>query len=93
MTNRTDRTRPATKTCGQPAKTLASPLATYGALPATGYVRLSGLRPILPFSDSTLWRMIKKSTFPAPIRISTRVTAWKAEDIRQWLDEQGKELA
>ncbi|BAK75347.1 phage transcriptional regulator, AlpA [Pseudogulbenkiania sp. NH8B] len=65
-------------------------LATYGALPITGFVRLSDLRPIIPFSDSTLWRRVKNQTFPAPLRLSERVTAWRAEDIRQWLDEQGQ---
>ncbi|WP_440026826.1 helix-turn-helix transcriptional regulator [Chromobacterium amazonense] len=68
-------------------------LATYGALPATGYVRLSDLRPIIPLSDSSIWRRVKAGTFPAPVKLSERVTAWKAEDIRTWLDEQGKEAA
>ncbi len=68
-------------------------------LPQTGYVRLpllvgdakTGKLGILPFSASTLWRRVKAGTFPAPIKLSERVTAWKAENIRQWLDEQGKE--
>ncbi|AVG14537.1 hypothetical protein CFN79_00860 [Chromobacterium vaccinii] len=65
-------------------------LATYGALPATGFVRLADLRPILPFSDSTLWRRVKNSTFPAPLKLSERITAWRAEEVRSWLDQQGK---
>ena len=64
-------------------------LALYGALPQTGYVRLSDLRPILPFSDSTVWRRVLNGSFPAPVKLSERVTAWRAEAIRQWLDEQG----
>lgn len=65
-------------------------LATYGALPATGFVRLSALRPIIPFSDSTLWRRVREGTFPAPVKLSERVTCWRAEAVRQWLDEQGQ---
>ncbi len=68
-------------------------LATYGALPATGFVRLPGLRPIIPFSDSTLWRRVRAGTFPAPVKLSDRITAWKAEDIRKWLDAQGQQAA
>lgn len=64
--------------------------ATYGALPATGYIRLSDLRTIIPFSDSTIWRRVRAGTFPAPVKLSERVTAWRAEAIRQWLDEQGQ---
>lgn len=66
---------------------------TYGALPATGFVRLADLRQIIPLSDSTIWRRVKAGTMPAPFKLSERVTAWKAEDIRRWLDDQGKEAA
>lgn len=68
-------------------------LAPYGALPATGFVRLADLRQIIPLSDSTIWRRVKAGTMPAPFKLSERVTAWKAEDIRRWLDDQGKEAA
>ena len=60
-------------------------------LPATGYVRQSQLigtpdhPAILPFSSATLWRMVKNCKFPAPVRLSERVTAWKVEDIREWM--------
>ncbi len=64
--------------------------ASYGALPATGFVRLADLRFIIPLSDSTIWRRVKGQTFPAPIKLSERVTAWKVEDIRQWLEKQGR---
>jgi len=67
-------------------------------LPQTGYVRLpllvgntkTGTPGILPFSASTLWRRVKNQTFPAPLKLSERVTAWRAEDVRAWLDEQGQ---
>ncbi|MDE1714506.1 AlpA family phage regulatory protein (plasmid) [Chromobacterium amazonense] len=74
-----------------PSKPAALP--TYGALPATGYVRISDLRPILPFSDSTIWRRVRAGTFPAPVKLSERITAWRAEDVRHWLDAQAKEAA
>ncbi|WP_298435778.1 AlpA family phage regulatory protein [Ottowia sp.] len=63
------------------------------ALPATGYVRESRLLQFLPFSHSTLWRRVRSGTFPAPVRISSRITAWRAEDIRAWIEEQGSETA
>ena len=42
--------------------------------------------PILPFSAATLWRMTKAGKFPAPVRLSERVTAWKVGDVRAWLN-------
>jgi prophage regulatory protein len=40
---------------------------------------------ILPFSSPTLWRMVKAGKFPAPVKLSERVTAWRVEDIRAWM--------
>lgn len=65
-------------------------------LPQTGYVRQpllvgdskTGAPGILPFSASTLWRRVRAGTFPSPLKLSERITAWKAEDVHRWLDEQ-----
>lgn len=70
-------------------------------LPQTGFVRLPllvgdpkrGIPGILPFSASTLWRRVRAGTFPAPVKLSERVTCWRAEAIRQFLDEQGRQAA
>ena len=54
-----------------------------GALPETGYVRQSQLIPVIfPFSSATLWRKVKAGTFPRPVKLSPRITAWGVEDIR-----------
>ncbi len=42
----------------------------------------------LPFSAATLWRMAKAGTFPKPIRLAQRVTAWKVGEVRAWLAAQ-----
>ncbi|MDP3439596.1 MAG: AlpA family transcriptional regulator [Azonexus sp.] len=36
-------------------------------------------------SKPTIYRHIQKSTFPAPLKISTRRVGWLAEDIDGWL--------
>lgn len=59
-------------------------------LPATGFVRQSQLIPhIIPFSSTTLWRKVKAGDFPAPVKLSQRVTAWRAEDVRAWMEKFG----
>ena len=62
----------------------------YGALPATGYVRQKQLIDvgILPFSAKTLWRKVKDGTFVQPVKLGERITAWKVEEVRQWLDSR-----
>ena len=64
----------------------------YGVLPVTGYIREKGLvggtPPILPFSAKTLWRKVKNGTFPQPVKLGERMTAWKVETVREWLDSR-----
>ena len=58
-------------------------------LPAVGFVRQAALLPVLGFSATTLWRRGKQGTFPQPIKLSERVTAWRAEDVHAWMAAQG----
>jgi prophage regulatory protein len=54
-------------------------------LPVTGYVRLSQLVRLIPFSPATVWRKVRAGQFPKPLKLSANVTAWKAEDVREWM--------
>jgi prophage regulatory protein len=55
-------------------------------LPDEGFVRLPALLNVLPFSRSTLWAKVKDSTFPAPIKLGPRITAWHVDSVRQYID-------
>lgn len=41
---------------------------------------------MVPFSSATLWRKVKSGDFPAPVKLSDRVTAWKIQDVHAWLN-------
>ncbi len=58
-------------------------------LPETGFLRQAQVLLFVPFSKSTLWRRVLDGSFPAPVKLSANVTAWRAEAIRQWIAEQG----
>ena len=62
----------------------------YGVLPATGFVTEKQLIDggILPFSAKTLWRKVKDGTFVQPVKLGERITAWRVEEVRQWLDSR-----
>ncbi len=63
--------------------------ATFDDLPGVGYIRQSDLIPSpIPFSSATLWRKVKNGTFPPPVKLGERITAWRVADIRAWLDQQ-----
>lgn len=63
-------------------------------VPTTGYLRevqLVGRRggdrsgAIIPVSHTTLYGWIRAGKFPAPVKLSTNVTAWRAADVAAWL--------
>ncbi|PIZ22773.1 MAG: transcriptional regulator [Comamonadaceae bacterium CG_4_10_14_0_8_um_filter_57_29] len=85
-------------TASTPAATTASTQATFDKLPDSAWLRESQLvrsaknpdsevAP-LPFSAPTLWRKVKAGTFPKPHKLSTRVTAWKVSQVREWMTAQ-----
>jgi prophage regulatory protein len=66
---------------------------TIQTLPETGYVRLPQILgdpraepptpPIIPVSKSTWWAGVKTGIYPAPIKLSPRITVWRVDDIRK----------
>jgi predicted DNA-binding transcriptional regulator AlpA len=44
----------------------------------------------LPFSATTLWRKIKQGDFPAPVKLSPGIAAWRLSDVNDWLSSKGK---
>jgi hypothetical protein len=35
-------------------------------------------------------RRVQAKSFPGPVKLSARVTVWRAEDVRRWISEQGQ---
>jgi len=58
------------------------------ALPQDGFVRQDVLLQFVPFSKSTLWRRVRAGLFPAPLKLSVGITAWRVEDVRHWIAER-----
>ncbi len=59
-------------------------------LPTTGFVRLRQLLVFVPFGRSTVYRKIQQGQFPKPVRLSTNISAWRAEDIHAWIANAGE---
>lgn len=56
-------------------------------LPETGYVRMPVVLHHVPMGKSTIWAKIKTGEFPRPVKLSARVTAWRAEEIREYINQ------
>ncbi len=52
-----------------------------------GYLRIPQVLKLIPVSKSTWWSWVKEGKAPAPIKLGPKITAWKAEDIHQFLDD------
>jgi predicted DNA-binding transcriptional regulator AlpA len=68
---------------------MSATLPTNVTLPETGFLRQPQVLTFIPISKSTLWRRVVAGTFPAPVKLSPRVTVWRVEDVRRWIAEQG----
>lgn len=59
-------------------------------LPSEGFVRVGTLAKLLGIAVVTVWRWAASGKLPQPVKLSERVTAWRAEDIRDWMNTKGK---
>jgi predicted DNA-binding transcriptional regulator AlpA len=60
-------------------------------LPDTGYVRLPAVLSVYPVSKSKLYADIKNGKFPAPVKLSERISAWDVKTLRAFLEAIGEE--
>jgi predicted DNA-binding transcriptional regulator AlpA len=80
-------------------QTTIGPVHPGALLPATGYLRQPqiigkkptandpGLPALVPISASTLWEWVRTGKFPKPVKLGQRVTAWRVEDVRTYLEQ------
>lgn len=43
---------------------------------------------MIPISPATLWRLVREGHFPKPVKLASRITAWRAEDVRAWMNSR-----
>ena len=69
------------------------------SIPETGFLRVSQILgnpksnpptpPIIPISKSSWWQGVSSRRYPAPLKLSPRVTVWRIEDIREMIARLG----
>ena len=55
-------------------------------LPVQGMSRAKTILPFLPFSRTTLHEWSRDGRFPASIRLSTTVVAWRNSEVLEWIE-------
>ncbi|MCU4305928.1 helix-turn-helix transcriptional regulator [Acinetobacter ursingii] len=58
-----------------------------------GTTRIIKARPerkgLLPMGESTIWDKVRAGEFPQPVKLTERITAWRIEDIHEWMCSKG----
>ena len=54
--------------------------------PETGFVRLPQILSLIPISRSAWWAGIREGKFPQGIKLGSKTTVWRAEDIRNLIE-------
>ena len=55
------------------------------SFPESGLVRLPDVVAFSGFGKTWVYKKVRSGEFPAPVKIG-RATAWRAADVRAWLD-------
>jgi len=61
--------------------------------PEAGFLRIRDLTKRIPVSKSTIWLWVQERKFPAPVKLSERVTAWPVAAVEKWEAEKQKSAA
>lgn len=52
------------------------------------FLRLRTVSRITGLARSTILRMVAKNDFPAPVRLATRIIAWRRSDLERWSEQR-----
>ena len=52
-----------------------------------GLLRIKEVLKLIPVSKTTWWNGVKTGRFPQSVKLSSRVTCWRAQDIQQLIDD------
>ena len=64
-------------------------LKNFDSLPDSANVRQPVVEALFGCSATTVWRMVKRGTLPAPRKLSDRITAWQVGELREVLAAGG----
>ena len=61
------------------------------SIPPTGFVRIKQILHFIPISPSAWWAGVASGKYPRPIKLGTRTTVWRAEDIHELIATLGRD--
>ena len=59
------------------------------SIPSIGFLRLPQILAIIPISKSAWWEGCRTGRFPKPVKLGPRTTVWRAEEIKEFIENTG----
>lgn len=56
-------------------------------------IRLPEVMKMTSLARSTVWHLAKNGSFPQPIRLSPKITVWRAGEIQDWIKSRIRDSA
>lgn len=56
----------------------------------TTLIRLSELTKVVSLPKSSIFAKIARGEFPRPIKLGARASAWRSDEISQWIEARTK---
>ncbi len=51
-----------------------------------GLLREKHVLKLVPVSHATIWDWVQDNKFPAPIKLSEKVTVWRRDEVIAWIE-------
>lgn len=56
----------------------------YGAV-GFRFMRLPEVCKVAGLAKSTVWEHVRRGTFPQPVKVTDKCTAWRSDEIENWM--------
>lgn len=56
----------------------------------TRFLRLPDVAQLTGLPRSTIYAMVAKGGFPTPVKLSERSSAWRSDELEQWIEARTK---
>ncbi|WP_082693245.1 AlpA family phage regulatory protein [Aquitalea magnusonii] len=57
---------------------------------AVRLLRIGEVELLIGTKKSWIWACVADGSFPKPIKLSSRITVWRGQDVLDWMDARGE---
>jgi len=57
---------------------------------STRFIRLHEVVQVTGLPKSTIYAFARKGLFPQPVKLSERASAWRSDELEQWIEARTK---